>query len=328
MTMGTKLTRAIAAAGLAAMLCVSARSGAQLSLTAAGTTAGFTLSTFASGLPNSGGIGPIGVTITSSGTVLASDYANGFTYTWNDVDGQTFGSKLTYNNVGVAYHAMATTNGQVFVANYPNGRIDRLTNTGTFSSSLTTGLNGPAGLWRDPTDGNLWVGESAGNRIRKVDSTTGAILTTINVGGSLDGISVSNDGSTVYGSFSNSIQGFNTTTGLQVFNAPGFSGMDGTAIGGGTIAGFIFGNTNFGELWQVDLSNQSNRTLIASGGSRGDFVNVDTNDGCLLITQTDRIMRLCPAAGGTFAEVPEPGAVASMVGMGVAGLFILRRRKR
>jgi hypothetical protein len=325
--MGTKLTRAIAAAGLAAMLSVSARSGAQLTLTAAGTTAGFTLSTFVSGLQNNGIYSVIGITITPAGTVLASDLtsANGYTYTWNDVDGQTSGgvSALTHTNVGVQYIGLATTNGQVFASNSSTGNIDILTNTGSFSSVFRGGLD-PAVLWRDPTDGNLWVGAGG---IYKIDSTSGATLNYIGVGGSR-GITVSNDGSTVYGSFGNTITGYNTTTGLQVFNAPGFSGMEGISTGGGTLAGFIFGNTNNGELWQVDLSNQANRTLIAAGGSRGALVNVDTNDGCLLVTQTDRIVRLCPAAGGTFGAVPEPGAVASMVGMGVAGLFILRRRKR
>jgi hypothetical protein len=41
--------------------------------------------------------------------------------------------------------------------------------------------------------------------------------------------------------------------------------------------------------------------VIATGGSRGDFVTVDPNDGTLLLTQTDRILRLVP---GVFVIPP------------------------
>ena len=43
------------------------------------------------------------------------------------------------------------------------------------------------------------------------------------------------------------------------------------------------------------------QTIIASGGSRGDFVTVDPNNGTLLVTQSDRIMRLVP---GVFLTPP------------------------
>src|SRR5262249_38855462 len=79
-------------------------------------------------------------------------------------------------------------------------------------------------------------------------------------------------------------------------------GIDGTAVGFGSLAGFVFANTNFGQVWQVDLSNPANMVLIASGGSRGDFISVDPLDGSLLLTQTDEIARLRPPPGSSFAQ--------------------------
>ncbi len=69
--------------------------------------------------------------------------------------------------------------------------------------------------------------------------------------------------------------GFNAVTGAQVFDS-GFipDGIDGTAIGYGNLAGNIFVNTNGGTVFEVNLTTNA-QTLIASGGSRGDFVTVD-----------------------------------------------------
>ncbi|MEP6755633.1 MAG: PEP-CTERM sorting domain-containing protein, partial [Chthonomonadales bacterium] len=69
-------------------------------------------------------------------------------------------------------------------------------------------------------------------------------------------------------------------------------------------------------------------TLIASGGSRGDFVAVDPN-GTLLLTQIDRIQRLTAPQGGGFGQTPEPGTLAMIGGMGAfGGLFLVRRRRK
>ena len=85
-------------------------------------------------------------------------------------------------------------------------------------------------------------------------------------------------------------------------STPGRSagGPDGIALGKGPVAGNLFVNTNGGTVVEVNLATAA-KTLIASGGSRGDFVTVDPNNGTLLVTQSDRIMRLVP---GVFVIPP------------------------
>src|SRR4051794_26329966 len=69
---------------------------------------------------------------------------------------------------------------------------------------------------------------------------------------------------------------------------------------GGVRSTMLFINTNGGTVVEVNLAT-SVQTLIASGGSRGDFVTVDANNATLLVPQTDRIIRLTP---GVFVIPP------------------------
>ncbi len=68
---------------------------AQLAITPAGTTLGFSLSTFATGFFNSGGIGPIGMAVNGAGQVIVDDVENNTNYLFNDVDGQAVGSAIS-----------------------------------------------------------------------------------------------------------------------------------------------------------------------------------------------------------------------------------------
>ena len=152
---------------------------------------------------------------------------------------------------------------------------------------------------------------------------------------SVDGLSLSADGSVLYGAGvggadEGHILGFSTTTGAQVFDS-GFipDDIDGTALGTGALTGDIFANTNGGTVYEVNLATKA-QTLIADGGSRGDFVTVDTNNDTLLLTQTDRILRLTPGNGGGFvggATVPESSDL-SLLGLGLPALLGLRLRAR
>ena len=129
-----------------------------------------------------------------------------------------------------------------------------------------------------------------------------------------DGLSLSGDGLTLYAAVGGHILGFDTTTKAQVFDSGLITGLDGTALGTGPLAGKIYGNTNNGELWEVDLAT-SNQTLIASGGSRGDLVAVDPNNATLLLTQTDRILRVSPEGRfGYFTFALTPVVATNTVG--------------
>ena len=113
------------------------------------------------------------------------------------------------------------------------------------------------------------------------------------------------------------IYAYNALTGAFIQDL-GFvsGGADGTAIGqSGSIAGDLFVNTNDGHVIEIDTTTLA-QTIIASGGSRGDFVTVDPN-GTLLLTQTDDILRLTPI-NGSF-NVPGPIAGAGLPGLMFAG---------
>src|SRR6185436_17628374 len=119
-----------------------------------------------------------------------------------------------------------------------------------------------------------------------------------------DGLALSADGGTLYAAVQRQhIVGFATATKTQVFDSGTISFVDGPALGIGSLAGKLFANVNDGTVWQVDLASGV-QTLLASGGSRGDLVAVDPADGTLLLTQTDRVLRLHgPPPCGRFGVV-------------------------
>src|SRR5206468_1603249 len=144
----------------------------------------------------------------------------------------------------------------------------------------------------DPLRGHLFVATSnaPSPAIYDVDpvAKTASLFQSIDA----DGLTLSGDGRTLYAAaFRERILGFDTTTRARVFDSGTIPFVDGPALGTGSLAGKIFANVNDGTVWEVDLAT-SVQTLLASGGSRGDLVAVDPSDGTLLLTQTDRILRL------------------------------------
>lgn len=275
---------------LAAVAGVAGQAGAGMMLTAQGNSAGFQLSTLASGFPNNGSAGPIGIGVSNSGTVIVGDIANTVTYRFaTDTDNQTVAANAAIVNSGGFPFAITRVGTQLYAFDSLNNRIVQLNDNGTLNRVVRTGITG-LGLTTNATNSHLLFASSSG--IVDIDPSNDALTTIENALTLFDGIST--DGKVVYGSYNNSgIIGFDLTTHAQVFNvAVAFS--DGTAIGGGSLAGNIFVNTNLGQLIEINLTTQA-QTLIATGGSRGDFVFVDPN-GSLLLTQTDSILRLTPPA--------------------------------
>jgi hypothetical protein len=299
---------------------------ADLTLTPAGVAQGLSITTFASGFPNSG-IGPLGTAFAKDGAVLVSDYNTGKIYRFpNDTDGQVASPGLiTAKFGGNNPNDMAQLGSNIYMTRQATGDLVQLNQDGTLNHVIVAGMPAATGLTADPFTGHLFVSTLGNNVIYDVDPT--AKTKTPFVKFSADGLSLSPDGSVLYAAGGNGhLIGFNTSTKAKVFDSGFINTLDGTAAGTGPIFGnLIFANTNNGRLIEINLTTLV-QTVIVKGGSRGDFVSVDPTNDTLLITQTDRILRL---NGASFTTTPEPSTIVIAGTVTVIGLgYSWRRRKR
>jgi DNA-binding beta-propeller fold protein YncE len=299
---------------------------ADMVLTKAAQDAGFGLTTFADGFA-----APIGMAFPAGGGVMVTNYPAGQIVLFaTDTDGQHYSGGTKVNGYS-SPAGLTSSGGKIYLAEQGNGRVVQLNDNGTLNHLVTT-MAGATGLTTNPTNGHLFLSTTtASGHVFDIDPTTGATIDwTATHGGSgagADGLTFSADGKTLYAAiFGQSIQAYDLATGTKTFSAA-VPGSDGTALGTGNLDGFIFANTNFGQLIEINLKTGV-QTVIGTGGSRGDFVEVDPSNGTLLLTQSDRVLRLTAPPGGGFGTAPAPPAfVLAGVGALCLGGFALRRRK-
>ncbi len=292
----------------------------QMTLTQAGVAAGFSLTTFAAGFPQTKDrIGPLGITFPGS-TVLVTDYPGHVRVFPTDADNQVAGSTSPSVLPTALYRGgdaagLATLNGVIYMTQQATGQVIRVNADGTpyASNTFVASMPTATGIAADPVSGHLFVTSASGSgtgRIYEVDPATNTSSIWPQTFTIPDGITVSADGKTLYvvvnaASDSDNVVAFDVATRTQIwdYNATAahtvISEMDGLALGYGSRSGFIYANANDGKVWQIALpggtSPPGTATLIASGGSRGDFVAVDTSgQGALMLVQSDRILRLFP----------------------------------
>ena len=297
---------------------------AQLTLTPAGVSQGLGLSTFATGFPTafSGTLGPLGIAFTAGGGVLVSDRQGNVRLFATDADGQIASAAPVGQNYGDGDAlGLAKVGANFYMAQGQAGKIVQINANGTFNQDIVTGLSlPPAGMAVNPTNGHLFVSTGGSNQIYDVDPVARTKTLFMTVSGP-DGLSIS-DGNTLYVAAAGTghILGYNIATKTQVFDS-GFipGGVDGTAAGSGPFSNLLFVNLNNGSVVEVNLTTAA-QTVIANGGSRGDFVTVDPSNNTLLLTQSSSVVRL---NGASF--VPEP---TSMVLLGLSAVLFTARRNR
>lgn len=308
---------------LGALGTVAALSGPAMAiptLTTDASTAGFGLSQFAYNFPATGYCcGPLGIAFPGGGQVMVADYPGNVRIFPTDTDGQNAASIVpvisgTYGSNNTT--GLARSGNFIYMTLQASGSVVRLNLDGTFNSTVVTGIPTATGIFANPVTGVLYVSDCCSSTgiwiVDPVTNTKSQFKT-----GSFDGLSVSADGTTIYAEIGGHIIGYKLSDGSQVFDSGFISGVDGTELGAGTLAGKIFANTNFGELWEIDIANPAVKVLLVAGGSRGDFVTADPN-GSLLFTQTSDIWRLTAPTGGCIGaacndnQVPEPSSLALM----------------
>lgn len=309
----------VLALGLAAL---APQAGAEMALTSGATTAGFALTTFATGFPLDGNIGPLGIAF-SGGSVIVSDYPGNVRVFSTDADGQSATSFPVAHNYG-SHNAigLASAGGAFYMTAQAAGNVMQINPDGTFNQMILPSLPSATGIVSNPANGHLFVSTGGFGAVVDINPITKTSSIFKNI--SADGLTT--DGVTLYAETNNSIIGYRLSDGAQVFNSGSIGdGPDGTALGTGSLAGEIFVNTNGGRLLEYNLTGTPVATLIGTGGTRGDFVTVDPN-GTLLLTQSDRILRLAAPQGGGFGT-PEPGTLALLGSFGVVASLLRRRRK-
>jgi uncharacterized repeat protein (TIGR01451 family)/CSLREA domain-containing protein len=293
-------------------------SSGSLTLTQTAVSAGFNLTTFASGFPSrSDGLGPFGVAFPSTGGVLVTDDgpAGDVRRFPTDTDGQSASNvtPVTYGQPNLS--GLAKLGNTIYMTQAQLNDVAQLNDDGTLNHVVATNITNADGITPDPLNGHLFVSEYDGP-IVEIDPVAGTSTVFANV--NADGLDFDPITNTLYaalysgaGGPNNEIQGFNVATKAVVFDSGTVAGRpDGVVLGSGILAGNLFANTNSGTIVEINLATKA-QTLIATSGSRGDFVTGDPNNGTLLVSQTDRLARLFPPAGGAF--VGNQGAAGNVV---------------
>jgi hypothetical protein len=307
---------------------------ATLALTPTGTTDGFTLTPFVSGYNFGGNYGPLSQGILPDGNVITGSVGDGKIYIFPNANGQTLGSAISATSytfqTGNPNWAFATAGGNVYGAQLFGGAYESFSNTGSFTA-ITGQVQNYAdylGMWGDPANGHIIAASYSG--LIDINPVNGNVRV-INANLFPDGVSVSLDGTTAYVEVGGNIDAVSLATGdiLATYSGNGHS-PDGTGvIDGGLFNGFIVVNNNDGTVGLIDPS-VGTESIIASGGSRGDFTSPNTATGDLFLSQYELVDTLGCGPGCSIGSVtpgvPEASTWA-MILLGFAGLGYAGHRR-
>jgi hypothetical protein len=320
-------------------LAVTLPANASLMLNSTGTSLGFTLTTFVSGY--SAQYGPLSQGNLSNGNIITGSRLGTQIYVFSDVDGQTLADAISSTpytcQTGNCNFAMATAGGQVYGAQAQGGTFLQFANDGSSTpipNLQAAGLTDNLGMWGDPVNGHLIASTNLG--LANIDPVAGT-YSLIVPGLFPDGVTVSPDGLTAYVEVGGAIRAYSIVTGMLLATYSVGHSPDGTGvISGGNLDGDVIVNNNDGTVGLLDPSQPNGSPtqyqIIATGGTRGDFVSPDANNGTLFLAQNEQVARLSCGPGCSIGstgpgDTPEPGTLA-LSAIACAGLILVRRRPR
>jgi hypothetical protein len=310
---------------------------AALVLNATGIADGFTLTTFLSGY--SAQYGPLAQGTLPNGRVLTGSLLGQQIYVFNDVDGQTLAGAVSATpytcTTGNCNFAITTAGGQVYGAQAQGGVYQHFASDGSSTPipNLTAaGLRSNLGMWGNPVNGHIISSSDSG--LVDIDPVAGTFRV-INASVFGDGVTISADGTVAYVEVSGGISAYNIASGALLHSFTTGHSPDGTGvISGGLFNGDIIVNNNDGTVGLLDPSKANGDptqfVIIATGGTRGDFVSPDLNNGTLFLSQNEEVARLscgpnC-SIGAPSPGAPEPATVLLFCA-GLSALFLKRRSR-
>lgn len=282
-----------------------------LALTSAGVSAGFGISIFATDFPVQFGIGVTSVLFRDQGGLLVTDQSGNVRLFSSDSDGQSaaYSSLRQFFDYGDAV-ALAKVGGNIYMTQQSSQKVVQLNESGNFVRDVVGGLFNASGIVANPKNGHLFVDDATGT-IYDVDPQARTSRQFVESGSDY-GLAITPDGATLYAAdaVGNHVIGYDTSSGRSTFDSGTIAGgPNGLALGTGRFAGHLYVSTTDGSLLDINLASRS-QTMIASGGQRGDFLTFDPNDESLMVTQTDRIVRVSfPTGPATSLRIDAPSSV-------------------
>ena len=321
---------AIGSIAIAAFGAVSTANAFPLTLTAAGTGLGFTLSTVVSslsgGTPNCCHV--LGSAVNSAGQIIVNNAGNSTNYLFANVDNQVGPGAAISSTPAFGFPiAMANAGGNVYAG---GGNLRKLNNDGSVAATYSD-INISLGMWTNTVNQHLIaVGSfSGGSGLIDID-VSGALPSVRLINGAFsDGLTVSPDGTIVY----TNDAAYRISDGvlLASYFVPGADGM-GVITSGNALNGDIIVSTTGGKLVLLDPLLGFAQTVIADFGGYGDFTSPDFTTGTLLVSSGDYLMRLgcgqgCGVGSAPPPGVPEPSALW-LAALGLLGLARVRMTRR
>ena len=316
---------AIAAFGMA-----STASAFPLTLTAAGTGLGFTLSTVVSslsgGTPNCCNV--LGSAVNSAGQIIVNNAGDGRNYLFANVDNQVGPGAAISSSQDFGFPtAMANAGGTVYAG---GGSLRKLNSNGSTAVTYND-ITIFAGMWTNTVNQHIIATGSFGGGSGLIDIDVSGALPSVRLinGAGSDGLTVSPDGTVVY---TNSAA-YRISDGVQLasYFVSGADGM-GVITSSNALNGDIIVSTTGGKLVLLDPLLGFAQTVIADFGGYGDFTSPDFTTGTLLVSSGDYLMRLgcgqgCGVGSAPPPGVPEPSALF-LAALGLLGLARVRMTRR